>query len=46
MDSVLGWWVIAGENLLTLLQRAHAGEDPDILYAEAYANSDIEQPRD
>ena len=39
----LGWWSISGEALLETLQRAHAGEDPDLLYAELYANSDHEQ---
>lgn len=39
----LGWWVIAGDDLLDLLRRAHEGENPDLLYAEAYVNSDHEQ---
>lgn len=26
-----------------LLRRAHAGEDPDLLYAEEYANSEVER---
>lgn len=39
----LGWWTISGEDLLALLRRAHAGEEPDLLYAEAYANSHIER---
>ena len=38
----LGWWTIAGEDLLNLLRRVEAGEDPDLVYAEAYANSDHE----
>lgn len=45
----LGWWAIAGEQLLSLLRRAHAGENPDLLYAEAYANGDhehVEDPND
>lgn len=37
----LGWWTISGEALLDLLKRAHAGEDPDLLYAEEYANADV-----
>lgn len=36
------WWTIHGEELQRLLRRAAAGEDPDVLYMEAYANS--EQP--
>lgn len=38
----LGWWVIHGEELLDGLRRAAAGDDPDIVYAELYANSDTE----
>lgn len=36
------WWSIDGEFLMEMLHRANAGEDPDMLYAEAYANSDVE----
>lgn len=39
----LGYWAISGEALLDLLLRAGRGEDPDLLYAEQYANSDIEE---
>lgn len=35
----LGWWAISGEAILDMLRRAHAGEDPDLIYAEEYANS-------
>ena len=42
MSSELGWWTISGEAFLDALRRAHQGEDPDILYAEHYANSDHE----
>lgn len=38
----LGWWVIHGDEFLDALRRAGAGEDPDLLYAEFYANSDTE----
>lgn len=38
----LGWWSISGEALLDLLRRAHGGEDPDLLYAEEYANAEVE----
>jgi hypothetical protein len=37
---VTEWWAIPGDELLDLLRRAHAGEDPDLLYAEAYANGE------
>ena len=38
----LGWHVIGGTHLLELLRRAHNGEDPDLLYAEAWANAEHE----
>lgn len=44
--DALGWWTISGVDLLDMLRRAHAGEDPDLVYAEAYANSDVERPGD
>jgi hypothetical protein len=40
MTGDLGWWTISGEALLDLLRRCHDGEDPDLVYAEAYANCD------
>lgn len=38
----LGWWTIAGSELLAALRRAHDGEHPDVVYAELYVNSDHE----
>lgn len=38
----LGWHVISGERLLEVLRRAAAGEEPDILFAEMWANADHE----
>jgi len=44
--SDLGWWSISGEDLLAALKRARF-EDPDLVYAELYANSEHEyHPRD
>ena len=40
MMKDLGWWVICGEELLNALRRANAGEDPDLLYTELYANAE------
>jgi hypothetical protein len=37
-----GYWVLADESFMEALNRANAGEDPDLVYAEFYANSDIE----
>lgn len=39
----LGWWTIAGEDLLDSLNRCAKGEDPDLVYAEMYANSEVER---
>lgn len=34
----LGWWVLDGQSLLDMLRRVADGEDPDLVYAEEYAN--------
>ena len=34
------WWVIADDDFLNALRRAHAGEDPDLLHVEYHANSE------
>lgn len=36
------WWVISREAFLDALRRAAAGEDPDLVYLEEYANADHE----
>lgn len=41
--SELPWCAIHGEDLMGMLRRAHDGEDPDMIFAEFYANSDQEQ---
>jgi hypothetical protein len=42
MDKVsnLGWWAISGEDLMALLRRVEAGENPNAVYLEVYANSE------
>ncbi len=35
----LGWWLLRGEDLLTMLRRAAHGDDPDLVFAECYANA-------
>ena len=40
----LGYWSISGSDLLRLLRLAHEGNDPDMVYAEAYANSIVTNP--
>lgn len=34
------WWVISGADFAEALRRAHAGEDPELLYVEHYANTE------
>lgn len=41
-----GWWTISGDALIEMLERAHAGEDPELLYTELYANSEVEDFRE
>ncbi len=38
----LGWHVMSGEDLLDGLRRCAAGEDPDLVYAELWANAEHE----
>lgn len=45
-SDAMGWWVLSGDNLLAMLRRAHGGEDPDLIYAEEYANSEHESLTD
>jgi hypothetical protein len=42
----LGWHVISGEQLLDALRRCAAGADPDLIYAEMWANADHEEVTD
>lgn len=35
------WWSINGEALMQMLQRVKNGEEPFLVYAEAYANSEV-----
>lgn len=34
------WWVINGAELLAVLHRVANGDDPDLAYAELFANSE------
>lgn len=36
----LGWHVISGERLLDMLRRVAGGENPDLVYAEEWANAE------
>jgi hypothetical protein len=41
--SEFGWWAISGDRLLDMLRRVEAGESPDVVYTEEYANGHPEQ---
>lgn len=34
------WWTINGQTIIDALQRAHDGDDPNIVYMELYASSE------
>ena len=38
-DPTAEWWLIREDEILTALHRVHDGEDPDLLFAEMYANA-------
>lgn len=40
--NALGWHVISGADLLDALREVAAGADPDLLYAELWANAEHE----
>ena len=42
----LGWWCISGEGLMDMLRRTYNGEDPDLVYAEEFANAEHEEVTD
>lgn len=44
-NNDLGWWIIHGDNLLTALHMVAQGDDPDLVYAELYANAEIDDQR-
>ncbi len=37
-------WILSGEILMETLRRVADGEDPDLVYAELYANSHEDCP--
>lgn len=39
--SELGWWAISGASLMSMLREVQQGGDPDLVYAEHYANSEV-----
>ena len=43
IDPILPtWWALSGDDLMDMLREVQAGADPEIVYMEHYANSDIE----
>lgn len=40
--SAGAWWVIHESDLLAMMQRTRAGEDPDLVMSEEYANCEHE----
>lgn len=45
-DNDLGWWTIHGDDLMDMLRAVADGQHPDLVYAEAYANGQVETPAD
>jgi len=39
-DEHDAWWTIHSSDFMAAMRRAHAGEDPDLLYIEYVANSE------
>lgn len=35
------WWVLSDTAFISALRRAYCGEDPDLLFMEYLANSDV-----
>lgn len=44
MTGYDSWWTIHGQALIDALRRAHAGDAPEVVYAELYANSTHDRP--
>lgn len=36
------WWCISAEAIMEMLYKVKDGEDPDVVYLEYYANSEVE----
>jgi HAMP domain-containing protein len=45
-DSTWSWWTIPTDVLLDALRQVAAGDDPDVVLAELYANSEHEDYAD
>lgn len=39
----MAYWVLSDEDLAEMMERAHMGEEPGVVIAEFYANSEVEQ---
>lgn len=40
MTATRRWWIIDERELLQLLYRVRDGDDPDVVYLEAFVNAD------
>lgn len=40
MKTDRGWWTIHGDDIMSMMERAGKGEDPELIYMEYYANSE------
>lgn len=43
-EPLPGWWCISSEAIMQALRAVQAGDDPGVVYAELYSNSEHEQP--
>lgn len=43
MSQDLGWWFIHGDEIIEALREVAKGASPDLVYAELYANSEINE---
>ena len=46
MARIESWWTIEQGELLDMLRRCAAGESPDMVISEGYANGEHEVPYD
>lgn len=43
MTQDLGWWFIHGDEIIEALRQVANGESPDVVYAELYANCEVNE---
>lgn len=42
-DALPTWWTISGDDLMAMLREVADGADPEWVYLEHYANSDVSE---